>query len=104
MHSLLFEQFHSLHCSVVFSPLQNYLERFFGDVGTSNTTMRSVTNHSFQDTLEAMQSFYGLEVTGSLDNNTIEVMKAPRCGVSDISRYGHFQGRPRWEKQLVTYR
>ncbi|TNN22598.1 Interstitial collagenase [Liparis tanakae] len=31
-------------------------------------------------------------------------MKAPRCGVSDISRYGHFDGKPRWEKRQLTYR
>ena len=31
-------------------------------------------------------------------------MKAPRCGVSDISRYGHFHGKPRWRKRLITYR
>ncbi|KAJ0063623.1 hypothetical protein NL108_004463 [Boleophthalmus pectinirostris] len=31
-------------------------------------------------------------------------MKAPRCGVSDISRYGHFPGKPKWQKSLITYR
>ncbi|XP_056297989.1 matrix metallopeptidase 30 isoform X2 [Pseudoliparis swirei] len=51
-----------------------------------------------------MQAFFGLEVTGVLDNETVEVMKAPRCGVSDISRYGHFDGKPRWEKRQLTYR
>lgn len=44
------------------------------------------------------------QVTGVLNNETVEVMKAPRCGVSDISRYGHFPGKPRWEKRLITYR
>lgn len=44
------------------------------------------------------------KVTGVLNNETVEVMKAPRCGVSDISRYGHFQGKPRWRKRLITYR
>lgn len=45
-----------------------------------------------------------LQVTGVLNNETIEVMKEPRCGVSDISRYGLFPGKPRWRKQLITYR
>lgn len=45
-----------------------------------------------------------LQVTGVLNKETLEVMKAPRCGVSDISRYGHFHGKPRWQKRLVTYR
>uniref|UniRef100_A0A673BWF0 Collagenase 3-like n=1 Tax=Sphaeramia orbicularis TaxID=375764 RepID=A0A673BWF0_9TELE len=45
-----------------------------------------------------------IQVTGTLNNETLEVMKAPRCGVSDISEYGHFPGRPKWEKRLITYR
>lgn len=44
------------------------------------------------------------QVTGVLDKETVEVMKAPRCGVSDISKYGHFAGRPKWKKRLITYR
>lgn len=44
------------------------------------------------------------QVTGVLNNETVEVMKAPRCGVSDVSRYGHFHGKPRWKKRLITYR
>ncbi|XP_030647963.1 matrix metallopeptidase 30 [Chanos chanos] len=51
-----------------------------------------------------MQEFFGLEVTGRLDTNTIEVMKKPRCGVTDVARYGHFYGKPRWKKNTVTYR
>lgn len=31
-------------------------------------------------------------------------MKESRCGVSDISRYGHFHRKPKWEKSTVTYR
>uniref|UniRef100_A0A8C7RMX7 Peptidase metallopeptidase domain-containing protein n=1 Tax=Oncorhynchus mykiss TaxID=8022 RepID=A0A8C7RMX7_ONCMY len=54
--------------------------------------------------LEAMQALFGLEVTGVLDKNTLEVMKESMCGVSDISRYGHFHRKQKWEKSTVTYR
>uniref|UniRef100_A0A3B4ASW5 Peptidase metallopeptidase domain-containing protein n=1 Tax=Periophthalmus magnuspinnatus TaxID=409849 RepID=A0A3B4ASW5_9GOBI len=64
----------------------------------------NIVRLNFTEDLEAMQSFFGLEVTGSLNNETMEVMKAPRCGVSDISRYGHFPGKPKWQKSLITYR
>uniref|UniRef100_A0A8C2ZJP9 Peptidase metallopeptidase domain-containing protein n=1 Tax=Cyclopterus lumpus TaxID=8103 RepID=A0A8C2ZJP9_CYCLU len=50
------------------------------------------------------RSFFGLKETGGLDPTTLDVMKEPRCGVSDISRYGHFDGKPRWKKRLLTYR
>lgn len=83
---------------------QEYLSQFYGDVGMTNKTLRSITNESFSQDLQAMQAFFGLEVTGTLNKETVEVMKAPRCGVSDISRYGHFPGKPKWEKRLITYR
>lgn len=82
---------------------QAYLSQFYADVGVTNTSVRRMAT-SFSLDLQAMQAFFGLEVTGVLNNETVEVMKAPRCGVSDISRYGHFAGRPKWEKRLITYR
>uniref|UniRef100_A0A8C7JX47 Peptidase metallopeptidase domain-containing protein n=1 Tax=Oncorhynchus kisutch TaxID=8019 RepID=A0A8C7JX47_ONCKI len=54
--------------------------------------------------LEAMQALFGLEVTEVLDKNTLEVMKESMCGVSDISRYGHFHRKQKWKKSTVTYR
>ncbi|XP_024299384.2 collagenase 3-like [Oncorhynchus tshawytscha] len=51
-----------------------------------------------------MQALFGLEVTGVLDKNTLEVMKESMCGVSDISRYGHFHRKQKWKKSTVTYR
>lgn len=59
---------------------------------------------SFERDLRSMQNFFGLEVTGRLDSNTLEVMAKPRCGVTDVAHYGHFQGKPRWKQSIVTYR
>ncbi|XP_056138818.1 matrix metallopeptidase 30 [Lampris incognitus] len=83
---------------------EEYLSLFFTDVGLANSSLRSITRTPFNESLQAMQAFFGLEVTGILDNETVAVMKEPRCGVSDISRYGHFHGRPKWKKRLITYR
>lgn len=58
----------------------------------------------FETILKKMQEFFGLEVTGKLDTNTIEVMKKPRCGVSDVSNFRHFNGKPKWDKKTITYR
>ncbi|XP_061683682.1 transforming growth factor beta regulator 1 [Syngnathoides biaculeatus] len=83
---------------------ENYLFQFYNDVGTTNYSRRSLVKSNFTEDLESMQEFFGLEVTGVLNKETVEVMKAPRCGVSDISLYGHFAGKPKWNKRLITYR
>uniref|UniRef100_A0A667XMB7 Matrix metallopeptidase 30 n=1 Tax=Myripristis murdjan TaxID=586833 RepID=A0A667XMB7_9TELE len=82
-----------------------YLSRFFSNVGVSapNSVWRSSLD-SFDDTLRKMQEFFGLAVTGTLDSNTLEVMDQPRCGFTDVARFAHFDGRPRWDKTLITYR
>ncbi|XP_035522453.1 macrophage metalloelastase-like [Morone saxatilis] len=87
------------------SKAQDYLSQFFSDVGVSapNSIWRSSLD-PFEDTLRKMQEYFGLEVTGQLDSNTLEVMARPRCGFTDVARYGHFDGRPKWGKSVVTYR
>lgn len=85
--------------------VQDYLSQFFSDVGVSppNSVWRSSLD-SFEDTLRKMQEYFGLEVTGQLDSNTMEVMGRPRCGFTDVSSYSHFEGRPKWGKTVITYR
>ncbi|KAF7657402.1 hypothetical protein LDENG_00027890 [Lucifuga dentata] len=83
---------------------EDYISKFYTDVGMTNSTLRRIAKSSFSENLQTMQAFFGLEVTGVLDKETVEVMKEPRCGVSDISRYGHFAGKPKWEKRQITYR
>ncbi|XP_061817746.1 uncharacterized protein [Nerophis lumbriciformis] len=86
---------------------QDYLSQYFSEVGVSDGTgtWRSGLD-SFTDTLKIMQEFFGLEVTGQLDSNTMEVMSRPRCGFTDLDKYkyGHFDGQPKWEKNVITYR
>uniref|UniRef100_A0A670J1S2 72 kDa type IV collagenase n=1 Tax=Podarcis muralis TaxID=64176 RepID=A0A670J1S2_PODMU len=57
-----------------------------------------------KDTLKKMQKFFGLPETGELDQNTIDTMKKPRCGNPDVANYNFFPRKPKWEKNLVTYR
>lgn len=56
--------------------------------------------------LSEMQSFFGLQITGMLDADTLEMMKKPRCGVPDenIARFSIFGNNLKWQKNDLTYR
>ncbi|KAK7904239.1 hypothetical protein WMY93_016846 [Mugilogobius chulae] len=84
---------------------QDYLSSFYSDVGVSapGSVSRSSLD-SFEDSLKKMQEFFGIEVTGQLDYKTLDVMSQRRCGVSDVARYGYFDGQPKWDKTEITYR
>ncbi|CAH1130895.1 unnamed protein product [Ceutorhynchus assimilis] len=65
---------------------------------------------SFRKAVEDFQSFAGLDVTGELDDKTLETMTLPRCGVKDkvgtgdnrAKRYA-LQGS-RWKVKNLSYK
>lgn len=56
--------------------------------------------------LAHMQRFFGLEITGTLDAETIEMMRKPRCGVPDekVASYSVFGRNIKWRTNKLTYR
>ncbi|CAK7325337.1 unnamed protein product [Dovyalis caffra] len=109
--------------------LKKYLEKFgylnYGNQGKKGNNHAS--DDKFDDLLEfaikAYQQNHHLNVTGSLDNNTVHEMKKPRCGVPDVvngtkhyhrthksihtlAHYNFIPGRPRWspQKRHLTYK
>lgn len=57
-----------------------------------------------KDTLKKMQKFFALPETGEIDQETVDIMKKPRCGVPDVANYNFFHRKPKWGQRNVTYR
>ncbi|XP_031727457.1 collagenase 3a [Anarrhichthys ocellatus] len=84
---------------------ESYLKRFFNLTEETGPTIRRGVSPVTKK-LSEMQRFFGLNITGTLDTDTMAMMKKPRCGVPDgnIARFSTFGGNPKWERNSLTYR
>ncbi|XP_073730580.1 collagenase 3-like [Misgurnus anguillicaudatus] len=83
--------------------VEKYLKRFY------NLTEETpgIFRHGFsqmKEKVEEMQTFFGLKVTGKVDQETLKVMTKPRCGVPDVAAYSTFGGGAKWKTNKLTYR
>lgn len=66
-------------------------------------------NHDIKTALKNFQKFFGLPVTGELDEETLYQMKKPRCGVPDADENGgrlrikRFSTWGKWRKTDLKY-
>ncbi|KAM6911282.1 collagenase 3-like [Lycodopsis pacificus] len=83
---------------------EGYLKRFFNLTEETGPTIRRGVSPMTRK-LSEMQRFFGLQITGTLDNETMVMMKKPRCGVPD-SNIAHFStfGGNKWQRNSLTYR
>ncbi|TNN62511.1 Collagenase 3 [Liparis tanakae] len=84
---------------------ESYLKKFFNLTDETDPTIgRGINPLTWK--LGEMQRFFGLQITGTLDTDTIAMMKKPRCGVPDgnIARFSTFGRNQKWEKNSLTYR
>uniref|UniRef100_A0A3Q4M580 Collagenase 3 n=1 Tax=Neolamprologus brichardi TaxID=32507 RepID=A0A3Q4M580_NEOBR len=51
--------------------------------------------------VQEMQRYFGLLPSGELTEETLAVMKKPRCGLSDVEQVGE---TVRWKKKSISYR
>ncbi|TKC37354.1 hypothetical protein EI555_003675, partial [Monodon monoceros] len=82
---------------------ENYLKSYYYPLNPAGILKKTAAS-SVVDRLREMQTFFGLEVTGRLDDNTLDIMKKPRCGVPDVGEYNVFPRTLKWSKMNLTYR
>ncbi|XP_042286716.1 collagenase 3-like [Thunnus maccoyii] len=84
---------------------ESYLKKFFNLTEESGPTIRRGISPAVKKLTE-MQRFFGLQITGTLDADTMAMMKKPRCGVPDVdpARFSTFGNNLKWQKNSLTYR
>ncbi|XP_067890187.1 collagenase 3-like [Heterodontus francisci] len=79
---------------------RKYLKTFYN----MTETISKKSGNGLTKKIREMQEFFGLQVTGSLNRQTMAVMNEARCGVPDVEQYTFFPRQPRWPRNRITYR
>ncbi|XP_069495153.1 matrix metalloproteinase-20-like [Ambystoma mexicanum] len=82
---------------------ETYLQQFYS-LDRSSPQRRKRYIKEFSSRIKRMQDFFGLNVTGFLDPETLSHMKDARCGVPDVQNYGFHANKPKWQWNTLTYR
>ncbi|KFO25635.1 stromelysin-1 [Fukomys damarensis] len=84
--------------------LQQYLENYYNLSKDMKQFFKRKDSSPIVKKIQEMQKFLGLEVTGQLNSDTLEMIRKPRCGVPDVGHFSTFPGIPKWRKNHLTYR
>ncbi|KAE8288061.1 Collagenase 3 [Larimichthys crocea] len=84
---------------------ESYLKKFYNLTEETGPSGRQGIRPVVEKLIE-MQRFFRLNETGTLDADTMAVMKKARCGVPDIkvASYSIFGSDYKWDKNSLTYR
>ncbi|CAH6777481.1 Mmp12 [Phodopus roborovskii] len=84
---------------------ERYLTKYydFNEDRIQKTDWKANRN-PLEEKVQEMQQFFGLKITGRLDNQTLVTMHTPRCGVPDVQSLRAAAGTTTWTKRHLTYR
>ncbi|XP_066475644.1 stromelysin-1-like [Tiliqua scincoides] len=83
---------------------KKYVENYYPDSENTPALRSKMSDTAIAAAkIQEMQRFFGLQVTGKVDANTLEVMRKPRCGIPDVGKFSTFEGSPKWTKKTLTY-
>ncbi|KAF5284691.1 hypothetical protein FQA39_LY16943 [Lamprigera yunnana] len=77
-----------------FEYVRDYLNRYgyYNGQDSSGLTIEDVNSSEFIFVLNKFQAYYKLEITKTINDETLEVMKTPRCGMTDIAASFNLKG------------
>ncbi|RWS30356.1 Matrix metalloproteinase-14-like protein [Leptotrombidium deliense] len=89
---------------------QLYLQRY-GYLNESMNNAKLIPESVYENAIKDFQRFAGINETGKLDEETVTMMNAPRCGNKDIVGHGEEARRrkryalqgSKWRKTGITY-
>uniref|UniRef100_A0A8C6MFE8 Matrix metallopeptidase 13a n=1 Tax=Nothobranchius furzeri TaxID=105023 RepID=A0A8C6MFE8_NOTFU len=84
---------------------ESYLKKFYNLTEETGPLLRGGVSPKTKKLME-MQKFFQLQITGTLDADTLDLMKRPRCGVPDvdIAQFSTFGNNLKWQTNTLTYR
>ncbi|OCT96142.1 hypothetical protein XELAEV_18013825mg [Xenopus laevis] len=83
---------------------KEYLKKFYKFEEDGISKSGQLSNSAFLDKIHQMQEVFGLVASTRLDEETLAIMKQPRCGVPDVGSFSIFGGNAVWKKKDLTYR
>lgn len=80
----------------------HYIADYLSQLGYIKNTeeISTINETSLSPYITLFQEYYNLPNDGTLNNETLNLMKTPRCGNKDL---GEFRARSRWNKRVLTW-
>ncbi|XP_025414182.1 stromelysin-2-like isoform X2 [Sipha flava] len=99
----------------IFEHINHLLKTYLSQYGYLKPSMKNsnvaniISEEAMVKAIREFQSFFGLNLTGRLDNDTLHLMSKPRCGNQDVGEFvptrtrRYISHNRKWEINDLTY-